>query len=239
MPTTIERRAIVQIRSNESDRKISGTAIVFNRESQLLGGWFTEIILPGSITQDLINRCDILMLWNHNDNEIPLARSKYGTGSLKITVTPTGVDFEFEARKTQKGDEILAAVRAGDVDGCSFAFIVAEGGDDWQSKPDGNYLRTISKFDEIRDLSLVNEPAYLDTSCRSLEKYKEINNFSSRSFKNRHEMDSYYQSLEKRLTAVTNPDSGSAFSSPDFEDEQEMERYYHYLALETTLINLM
>jgi len=175
----IERRAIIEIRASETDRKISGTAIVFDKESQLLGDWFTEIIKPEAVTQALLNSCDILMLWNHEDGQIPMARSKRGKGSLKISLTATGVDFEFEARKTPQGDEILAAVRAGDVDGCSFAFRVAEDGDEWQSKPEGAYLRIISKFETIRDLSLVNEPAYLDTSCRSLKAEFEKRNKTS------------------------------------------------------------
>lgn len=170
---TIERRAIVEIRANENDRKISGTAIVFNKESQLLGGWFTEIIEPGAATRALIDSSDIVMLWNHNDGMIPLARSKNGKGSLAISIDAVGVNFEFEARQTPQGDEILAAVRAGDVDACSFAFRVAEDGEEWMSKPDGDYLRTIKKFESLHDFSLVNEPAYLETSCRSLDKVKE------------------------------------------------------------------
>jgi len=148
---------------------------VFNKESQVLGYWdpFTEIIKPEAVTPELISSSNIVMLWNHEDDMIPLARSKYGTGSLSITITPTGVDFSFEARKTPQGDEILAAVRSGDVDSCSFAFRVAEDGDTWFSKPDEGFLRTITKFESLHDFSLVNEPAYVEASCRSLEKFKE------------------------------------------------------------------
>lgn len=230
----IERRSIIQIRSNDSSRKISGTAIVFNKESQLLGGWFTEVILPESVTLELLNSCDILMLWNHNEGDIPLARSKKGKGSLKITLTATGVDFEFEARKTPQGDEVLAAVRAGDVDSCSFAFIVDEEGEDWQSKPEATYLRTIKRFREIKDLSLVNEPAYLETSCRSLDKYKQMNNFSSRHFKSLHAMDSYYQKYLKEIANITSPETD--FTSRHFNDIQEMDKYYQ--EYESSLTNL-
>jgi len=171
----IERRFIAEVRAAGEDRIIRGTAIVFNKESQVLGYWdpFTEIIKPEAVTPELIAESNIVMLWNHEDDMIPLARSKNGKGTLSITITPNGVDFSFEAKNTSTGDEILAAVRAGDVDSCSFAFMVAEEGDQWFSKPDGGYLRTITKFESLHDFSLVNEPAYTEASCRSLEKFKE------------------------------------------------------------------
>ena len=169
----IERRPIVEIRASEitHDRTISGTAIVFNRESQLLDGVFKEIILPGAVDDDLLRQSDILMLWNHEDRDIPLARAKQGTGTLTTKITPTGVDFSFKARNTPQGEEILWAVRSGDVDSCSFAFRVAD--DEWLPLGNGTYLRTIKRFESLHDFSLVNSPAYLDTAVRSLEKYKE------------------------------------------------------------------
>jgi len=169
----IEIRRIVELRASGEGRTISGTAIVFNTESVLLGDLFTEIIEPGAVTLAMLAESDILMLVNHEDEMIPLARSKKGVGTLNIILTATGVDFNFEARKTAQGDEILAAVRAGDMDGMSFAFVVAENGDKWMQKPDGTYLRTITKFELFTDFSIVNGPAYVEASCRSLDKFKE------------------------------------------------------------------
>ena len=176
MKEKIESRRITEIRAaGEGSRTISGTAIVFDKESNVLGRWdpFTEIIKREAVTPELIAKSNIVMLWNHEDDMVPLARSKYGKGTLTITITETGVDFSFEAKQTPFGDEILAAVRAGDVDSCSFAFTVAEDGEEWFSKPDGGYLRTITKFEELFDLSLVNNPAYAEATCRSLDKFKE------------------------------------------------------------------
>ncbi len=200
MKRIIERRSIVNISATD-DRDIKGTAIVFNKESSLLQGMFKEIIKPEAATQDFINRCDIIMVWNHEDQHIPMARSKFGKGTLKIEVTSSGVNFSFKARNTPQGDEILAAVRCGDVDSCSFSFIVPEGGDQWTNKPDGTYLRTVTKFELIRDFSLVNDPAYVEASCRSLDKVKQIearqNKKFSDSFKSQSEFNAYYSNLEK------------------------------------------
>lgn len=171
MNERIERR-YAEIRAAGEDRTISGTAIVFNTESQLLEGIFTEIISPEAVSAELITKSNIVMLFNHEDDQIPMARSKYGAGTLKVSITATGVDFSFDARTTPNGDEILAAVRSKDVDSCSFAFTVAEGGDQWMQKPDGTYLRTITKIEELYDFSLVNSPAYVAAACRSLDKFK-------------------------------------------------------------------
>jgi HK97 family phage prohead protease len=167
-----EIRYVASVRAGKTDRIISGTAIVFDKESKDLGG-FTEIIKREAVSDELITKSNIVMLFNHDDDMIPLARSKNGTGSLEISVTDTGVDFKFTAKETPIGDEILAAVRSGDVDSCSFAFYVADDGDDWMSKPDGGYLRTITQFEELFDFSLVNNPAYADAQCRSFDKFRE------------------------------------------------------------------
>jgi uncharacterized protein len=169
MDNNLEKR-FVEIRASE-DRTIKGTAIVFNSESKDLG--FKEIILPEAINRDIINNNDIVMLYNHNEDEGILARSKNGKGSLKIDITNTGVDFSFTAKQTAKGDEILQSVRSGDLDACSFAFKVAEGGDSWEKRSDGSYLRTIKQFELLRDFSIVSNPAYEATSVRSFDEFKE------------------------------------------------------------------
>lgn len=191
----LEKRYITEIRANAEDRLISGTAIVFNSESKLINGSFRELIKPDAITPELINECNIVMVWNHEEDSIPLARSNRGKGTLGIKINTEGVDFEFKAKKTPLGDEVLEAVRAGDVDACSFAFRVADGGDSWERKSDGTYLRVIHKIELIADLSLVNNPAYLDTSCRSFDEFKatEVD-----------ELESYYEDLYSVLKAFNN-----------------------------------
>ncbi len=193
----IELRYITELRAVEdvNSRTIKGTAIVFNSESVDLGG-FTEVILPGAITQELINRSDIVMQYQHNGMNVPLARSKNGKGTLKITVTETGVDFEFEAKNTSLGTEVLEAVRAGDLSACSFMFRVAEDGSVWVKVSDEMYKRTISLIEMICDLSIVVNPAYTDTSCdlRGLDNLKE-----NEAKLKTEELNQYYIELENEL----------------------------------------
>jgi hypothetical protein len=167
----IERR-LVQFRAVGDTREIIGTAIVFNSPSIDMG--YVEVILPDAITQELIDSSDIVMLYNHDEDLVPLARSKNGKGTLKIMLTEDGVDFSFTVRKTSLGDEVLEAVRAGDLESCSFAFAIAEGGEAWSKLQDGTYMRTITKIELLRDFSIVPFPAYQATTVntRGLDELK-------------------------------------------------------------------
>lgn len=171
----------IQIRSTgsiESDdnRSISGYAIVFNsRSNKLFDIWksqyFYETILPEAVTQEWLNTQDVRLLYNHNDTGRSLARFKQGEGTLHLTVDDKGVFFQFEAPNTAAGDEMLDSVRRGDVDRCSFAFY-ADPNDITESKnDDGTYERTIHKFLNIVEISLLDQlAAYEDTSVDNRQK---------------------------------------------------------------------
>lgn len=165
----------LEIRANEDSksRTIEGSAIRFNSLSEDLGG-FVEEILPEAVSTEFLASQDIVMLFNHSDKAGVLARSKKGNGTLKYTIDTEGVNFQFEARDTALGNEVLGAVKAGDITQCSFAFRVADGGDIWTNLGDGMYKRSISKFEIIKDFSVVLYPAYSETNInsRGLEQLK-------------------------------------------------------------------
>lgn len=69
--------------------QLLGTAIVFDSPSTDLGG-LTEIVKYQSVQKSLQRNNDVFMLWQHDSSQ-PLARTK--TGSLKLTLTNTGLDF--------------------------------------------------------------------------------------------------------------------------------------------------
>lgn len=165
----IEKRFLKELRVLQDSRTITGRAIVFNSTSQLLYepriGKFYESIKPEAITQDFLDKQDIVMLFNHNDKEVPLARSKNGQGTLNITRTDEGVEFSFEAKNTTLGNEVLEAVKSGDLDSCSFGFRGAK--DSIIRGEDGILRRIISGFEKIADMSIVTFPAYESTSVDS------------------------------------------------------------------------
>lgn len=59
--------------NNLEDRTITGTAIVFNQPSEVLGiangKNVREIIDPNAITMDLLMKSDIKFLFNHNETQ--------------------------------------------------------------------------------------------------------------------------------------------------------------------------
>ena len=159
-----------EIRIAPDSRNVEGIGIVFNKESEDLGG-FTEKIIPEAI-EGVIAKSDILALVNHDQSRGLLARSQKGKGTLNFDVNTRNVKYSFEAPKFPLGDELVEGIRRGDIKGSSFAFSIAEEEWDWKRKPVP--LRTIKKFDLIYDMSPCYRPAYADTTValRNLEQIK-------------------------------------------------------------------
>ena len=159
-------RAISEVRSNTESRTITGYAIVFESWSRDLGGFY-EIIHKGAITQELINRSDVIMNVNH-DNDKMVARSVNGKGTLKLTLDDIGLRFEFDAPPTPLGEELLFNIRSGNLFECSFAFSLSgsETCERW-TKDENMLRREILEIDGIYDCSIVTVAAYGATSCHT------------------------------------------------------------------------
>jgi HK97 family phage prohead protease len=157
-------------RAEGESRRVEGVAVVFDSWSEDLGG-FREKIAPGAL-DGVIERSDIFALLDHDRRRGILGRSKRGDQvSLKLEVRADGLHYSFEAPDTALGNEVLSCLERGEIDGSSFAFTVQE--DQWERVGD-EYQRTITKIDEIFDVSPVYSPAYSQTSCdlRGLESLK-------------------------------------------------------------------
>jgi HK97 family phage prohead protease len=74
---------------------------------------FREVIAPEAL-EGIIAKSDCLMLLEHNRSKGVLARSKYGKGSLQLTVDETGLKFRFACPNTAVGDEAYEGVKRGD-----------------------------------------------------------------------------------------------------------------------------
>lgn len=159
-------------RTNNESRMVEGTAIVFNSLSQDMG--FFEQIDPAAVDADTIAQSDIFAYLNHDESRGVLARSRYGQGSLTLSLQDDGLHYSFIAPKTALGDELLSYLSRGEITTSSFAFTVADDGDVWEKKSDGNIYRTITKIDRLYDVSPVFEPAYLASSCAK-RKLEELN----------------------------------------------------------------
>jgi HK97 family phage prohead protease len=155
--------------SQESEsRTITGTAIVFNAESEVLDDWgerFREVILPSAATMEFLNRCDIKMNMLH-DRDLTIARCNKGVGSMRLSVDERGVNFEFEAPRCDLGDRCLEMVRRGDYSGCSFEFYPK----DYEVERNGDEVKIIHKeFEFISALTIGMDPAYRQTTVNARE----------------------------------------------------------------------
>jgi HK97 family phage prohead protease len=152
-------------------RTVTGYAAKFDKWSEPICGWFTEQIRAGAF--DGCDTSDTIMCFNHNVDGI-LARTASGT--LTLTVDEVGLRFSFEAPNTSLGNDMVELLRRGDIDKCSFSFVV--GADEWVYADEKNGLkydrRTILKISKLYDVALVVYPAYPDTeaSVRHLEERK-------------------------------------------------------------------
>lgn len=182
-------------REDDSSRIISGKAVSFDTPSQDLG--FTEYIHREAISQELIDSCDIFAKFNHDDNKI-LARSRKGKGSLKLDLRDDGLYYSFKAKKTALGDEVLAYIEDGDLEGSSFAFYVSDepNSEVWTRDMNGSYKRDIYKIAGLADVSPVFEPAYLDTTVKMQSRSKTFEDIQERAMKIDSELDSKLKEIE-------------------------------------------
>ena len=154
-------------------RTITGTAIVFNAESEVLDDWgerFREVILPSAATMEFLNRCDIKMNMLH-DRDLTIARCNKGKGSMRLSVDERGVNFEFEAPNCDLGDRCLEMVRRGDYSGCSFEFYPKDYEVERTKCADGkDEVKIIHKeFEFISALTIGMDPAYRQTTVNARE----------------------------------------------------------------------
>ena len=195
----------VECRASEEDpNKITlyGKPIVFNQSTDI-GGWWEETIAPGAVDEKTLR--DVMLLVNHDFDGIPLARSRRNNrnSTMRLTIVPDGVDMEADLdAKNPKAIELDSAVKRGDIDGMSFAFIVD--GDKWENLDSDYPKRTITHISEIFEVSAVNWPAYQQTSIssRSLESGKKSLEEARAALESAKAKSEKIASLNKRLKEI-------------------------------------
>lgn len=150
----------VEYRSDEESEEqfIEGYALKFDTWSENLGG-FKETIKKQAL--DKTDMEDVRALFNHNADQV-LARTSAGT--LDLEVDDIGLKFRAKIPNTSYGRDLAENLRNGNVNQCSFGFVVGENGDSFEfSKADNLYKRSLTKINRITDVSVVTYPAYKDT----------------------------------------------------------------------------
>ncbi len=169
--------------SDDGSATIVGYGAVFNERSALLFGSFYEEIMPGAF--DAVLNDDVRALFNHDRNFV-LGRTRSGT--LNLSLDSRGLAYVITPPDTQMvRDLVLTPLSRGDVTGSSFAFRVADDGDEWRKEGDF-VVRTIHKIAALSDISPVTYPAYegAGSAKRSLDAWQtEVNKLASKAVNER------------------------------------------------------
>lgn len=162
----------LEVRDADGDQNampvISGHAAVFNQAADM--GYFTERVAPGTFTRTIAED-DIRALVNHDENRI-LGRSKPGRSSntLSLNQDSVGLAFRVQLPDTAMCRDLVANMKRGDIDQCSFAFqrrahVITQ-------DAQGNLTRTLTDV-KLYDVSVVTYPAYTGTDA-SLRSQREL-----------------------------------------------------------------
>ena len=159
---------LAEVRMLEEDNKmiLEGYAIVFDQET-LIGtedNGFIEVISKDALKNTYMK--DVPLKYNHMDNFLILARTK--NKSLTLEVDEKGLKVHAELIDTESNKDVYKMVKAGLLDKMSFAFTVKS--NKWDRTSDVP-KRIIESIDRLYDVSVVDVPAYEQTSiyARSLD----------------------------------------------------------------------
>ena len=157
----------VEFRAREDEsRTVEGYAVVFNAETDL--GWFTEEIDRNAFNEtDMSN---VYLLGNHDENIVLAGTSN---NSLELNIDETGLFQKSNIIDTSTGEDWLRLVKNGLINKQSFAFTIAEGGEEWIER-NGKEHRIIRKIEKLFDVSLVTYPAYSQTTAYARSQTDEL-----------------------------------------------------------------
>jgi len=178
----------LQVREDENgqqSRVVEGRAIVFGQRSVNLTPWSStrvvyEVLEPGCLTQELLNRSDVVYNLNHNSNVLNVMGRYRNTekDTLKLELRADGVYNRCELPNTNAANDTLELIKRGDISGQSFAFE-----DDYEDTENGVsyertnetidgkevWLRHVKRITGLYDVSIVTHPAYEQTSVGTRE----------------------------------------------------------------------
>lgn len=178
-----------QTGEGQQSREIEGRPIVFGVRSVNLTPWSSrrvvyEVLEPGCITNELLQRSDVVLNLNHSTEvQNVLGRCRNGKGTLSLTLGADKIECRCEMPNTNNANDALELMRRGDITGMSFAFM-----DDYEDSENGvSYERTeevidgkevwirhVKRITGLYDVAIVTNPAYEQTSVATREQSDSI-----------------------------------------------------------------
>jgi len=166
------RMALLEPASENEENKqlVEGYAAVFNQrtliwESEWSGWKYMEVIDRNAF--DGADMSDTVFKYNHGDVAMILARASNNT--LTMNTDDKGLRISADIIDTNNGTDVYKLIKRGDLNKMSFAFTVKSEQTE-VDKENKIYTRTITAFDKIYDVAVVDFPAYDGTSIQARSK---------------------------------------------------------------------
>lgn len=166
------RMALLEPASENEENKqlVEGYAAVFNQrtliwESEWSGWKYMEVIDRNAF--DGADMSDTVFKYNHGDVAMILARASNNT--LTMNTDDKGLRISADIIDTNNGTDVYKLIKRGDLNKMSFAFTVKSERTE-VDKENKIYTRTITAFDKIYDVAVVDFPAYDGTSIQARSK---------------------------------------------------------------------
>lgn len=195
----------------EESRVIEGTAIVFGKRSiNLMPGSpsreLYEVIEPSAITEELLNRSDIVLTYEHNQEAV-LGAWVCGKGTLNLKRTDVGVGMSCALGQSTTAIDALDRVKRGDVRSMSFGMWVdfsAEGNVTYERLEERSaegkeiWIRHINKIDGLFDVTICHRPAYPDTEVEVRSANEQIDGILEKQLETQKKNDFEQEQMELR-----------------------------------------
>lgn len=171
------RMALLEPASENEENKqlVEGYAAVFNQrtliwESEWSGWKYMEVIDRNAF--DGADMSDTVFKYNHGDIAMVLARASNNT--LIMNTDDKGLRISADIIDTNNGTDVYKLIKRGDLNKMSFAFTVKNERSE-SDRENKIYTRTITAFDKIYDVAVVDFPAYDGTSIQARSKEYFVN----------------------------------------------------------------
>ena len=158
-----------ELRSEEGERQdyVHGVPVVFNTPTCLFE--YEGVKFYEQIDRHAFDNCDMSdVIFNYNHGGRVAARIRNNT--LKLAINDVGMEMDAFLGGTQFGRDLLEDIRGGYIDKMSFAFVVAENGEEYDQ---ATHTRTITRIKKLYDVSAVDIPAYDTTSISARDFFSE------------------------------------------------------------------
>ena len=171
------RMALLEPANNDDENKqlVEGYAAVFNQraliwESEWSGWKYMEVIDRNAF--DGADMSDTVFKYNHGDIAMVLASASNNT--LIMNTDDKGLRISADIIDTNNGTDVYKLIKRGDLNKMSFAFTVKNERSE-SDRENKIYTRTITAFDKIYDVAVVDFPAYDGTSIQARSKEYFVN----------------------------------------------------------------